>query len=94
MLLVAGAHNYLAFACNSDNQDLLLCRNIIRQGKLKMNEEIEDLKLEIQRIAFREDHDELYIICEKLKLDKSDFVGKSHFAIIKFLKREIENLFI
>ena len=57
-----------------------------------MNEEIEDLQLEIQGFASCLDPDELFIVGEKLKIDKSDFEGKSRFATVNVLTREIENL--
>ena len=57
-----------------------------------MNEEIEDLQLEIQGFASCLDRDELYVVCEKLKIEKSDFEGKSRFATVRVLTKEIENL--
>ena len=57
-----------------------------------MNEEIEDLQLEIQGFASCLDRDELFIVCEKLNIDRSSFEGKSRFATVKVLTREIENL--
>ena len=57
-----------------------------------MNEEIEDLRLEIQGFASCLDCDKHYIVWKKLKIDKSDFEGKSRFATVKVLTREIENL--
>ena len=57
-----------------------------------MNEEIEDLQLEIQGFASCLDRDELLTVCEKLNIDRSSFEGKSRFATVKVLTREIENL--
>ena len=57
-----------------------------------MNEEVEDLQLEIQGFASYLDRPELYNVCEKLKIDKSDYEGKSRLATVKVLNNTIELL--
>ena len=57
-----------------------------------MAEEIEDLQLEIQGFASCLDKEELYSVCEKLKIEKSDFEGKSRFATVRILTEGIEKL--
>ena len=57
-----------------------------------MAEEIEDLQLEIQGFASCLDKEELYSVCEKLKIEKSDFEGKSRFATVRILTKGIEKL--
>lgn len=52
-----------------------------------MSEEIEDLQLEIQGFASCLDRDELYSVCEKLKINKSDFEGKSRLATLRILTK-------
>ena len=57
-----------------------------------MNEEIEDIQLKIQGLASCLDRDELYSVCEKLKIEKLDFEGKPRFATVRVLTKEIEKL--
>ena len=57
-----------------------------------MAEEIEDLQLEIQGFASCLDKEELYSVCEKLKIEKTDFEGKSRFATVRILTKGIEKL--
>ena len=57
-----------------------------------MAEEIDDLYLEIQGFASCLDKEELYSVGEKLKIEKSDFEGKSRFAIVRILTNGIEKL--
>ena len=52
-----------------------------------MNKEIEDLQLEIQGFASSLNRGGLCIVCEKLKIDKSDLKGESRFPTVSLYKR-------
>ena len=55
-------------------------------------EEIEDLQLEIEGFASYLDKEELYSVCEKLKIEQADFFGKSRFTTVRILTKGIEKL--
>jgi len=60
---------------------------IIYLSRPKVNKEVEDLQREIKGFASSLNRGGLYIVCEKLKIDKSDLKGKSRFATVSLDKR-------
>ena len=51
---------------------------------------MEDLQLEVEELIYKSDDQKLLLLAQHLKLEESDFVGKTKRLIVKNIKKEID----
>ena len=51
---------------------------------------MEDLQFEVEELIYKSDDQKLLLLAQHLKLEESDFVGKTKRLIVKNIKKEID----
>ena len=51
---------------------------------------MEDLQFEVEELIYKSDDQKLLLLAQHLKLEESDFVGKTKRLIVKNVKKEID----